>query len=95
MGRQREKRGGGRKGVGEKKKEENLQHSPLHHVHSEESAGRMPWTAEEAERVLTVLPPCSFLIPSAHTHTHTHTAPELYSAPNMRLYYSVELHTAA
>ena len=55
-----------------------------------ERAGRMPWSVEEAEK-------CTNRPPTLHFSysIDTHAAPELYPAPKMRFYYSVELYTAA
>lgn len=81
-------KGGGKQKRGEKVGGGESAVTPFHRVHSEGESFRMPWSKED-RNVPTVLPPCLLLIPS------TRAAPELYPAPEMRFYYSVELYTAA
>ncbi len=82
-----EKKGDAGRRRGEKK---NLQHSHLHHVHSE-GEGWEDALVGGGGRKCTNRPPT---LPFSYS-IDTHAAPELYPAPKMRFYYSVELYTAA
>lgn len=63
------KRGEAEREEGEKEgAKKNLQHSPLHHVRSEGESWEDALVGGGGRKsVPTVLPPCIFLIPSAHT----------------------------
>lgn len=68
----------------------NLQHSPRHHVHSEGESWEDALVGGRG-RKCTNRPPT---LPFSYS-IDTHAVPELYPAPKMRFYYSVELYTAA